>query len=308
MKTLKYHVIGSTDDNYAKYLGVAFYSILKNTSQKEAIKFYCIDGGISKENIDFINNAVKKLASAPVEFIKVDQSKYADLKTIKHITTAAYYRISIPELIDPEVDTMLYVDCDMLVMDDITKLWAINLENLYLAAVENASSRTHLKTGLEQQDYFNSGLLLMNLKEWRKNNLSKKIIEFKKDHPEKTSTNDQCAINYVVDGKWFKLPLKWNHQTGMYRNTSMKNRFSKKELNEALINPSIIHYIGIDKPWKKYCYHPWQKQYVEIAKELGLNIETATRLELAVKSLVSFSMFKKYIRSRYRVISLTRRL
>lgn len=300
-------MIGSTDNNYAKYLAVVFYSILKNTSKKESIRFHCIDGGISKENIQFIDKAVSKFTTKRVQYIKIDQSKYEHLKTIKHITTAAYYRISIPELVGLDIETMLYVDCDVLVRDDIRKLWKEELGEDYLAGVENSSSRTHLKTGLKQEDYFNSGLLFMNLKKWREDNLSKKIINFKENNPDKISTNDQCAINCVVNKRWKRLPLKWNHQTGMYRNKSIKKRYSDDELKEALNNPSVIHFIGIDKPWNKYCYHPWQKEYIETSKELGLAIETATELEFFIKSLLSFSSIKKYIRSRYRLFQLANR-
>ena len=185
--------------------------------------------------------------------------------------------------------------------------WKEELGEDYLAGVENSSSRTHLKTGLKQEDYFNSGLLFMNLKKWREDNLSKKIINFKENNPDKISTNDQCAINCVVNKRWKRLPLKWNHQTGMYRNKSIKKRYSDDELKEALNNPSVIHFIGIDKPWNKYCYHPWQKEYIETSKELGLAIETATELEFFIKSLLSFSSIKKYIRSRYRLFQLANR-
>lgn len=303
MSNKYYTVIGSTDDNYAKYLGVVFNSILRKSSKKEWIKFYCIDGGISDINKNFIIEAVKK-EGGNVEFIDVDTNEYDDIDTIKHITKAAFYRISIPKILSKDLDKVLYVDCDVIICDDVTKLWDMNIEEYDVAAVENTSSRTHLKTGLAQSDYFNSGVLLMNLKRWRQEDLSRKITSFKKNNPDKISTNDQCAINCVINNNWYRLPLKWNHQTGLYRNNDIRERYSFDEINQALKAPSIVHFIGIDKPWNKYCYHPWQQYYIKEAKKAGLSIEKASFLQLFFSSLKTFSSFKKFIRTRIQYLQL----
>src|SRR5690554_6591180 len=126
MREKYYTVIGSTDDNYAKYLGVVLNSILRKSNKKELIRFYCIDGGISSVNKSFIVDAVNK-EGGNIEFIDIDASEYDDIETIKHITKAAFYRISIPEILDENIDKVLYIDCDVIVCDDVTKLCDIDI-------------------------------------------------------------------------------------------------------------------------------------------------------------------------------------
>src|SRR5690554_3216960 len=116
-----YAVVGSTDNNYAKFLAVVFASVLRSTKSKDLIDLYCIDGGISDENLSFIVKAVEN-EGGKVEFLQLDTNEYDNIKTIKHITKAAFYRLRIPSLLH-NYDKVLYLDCDVIVRDDVTKLW-----------------------------------------------------------------------------------------------------------------------------------------------------------------------------------------
>lgn len=303
MKSERYSVVSSTDDNYAKYLAIVFASVLRNTAKKDLVDLYCIDGGISKSSRDFIIETVET-EGGKVSFLELDSNDYDDIETIKHITKAAFYRLRIPYMLSDRVDKALYLDCDLIVRDDVTKLWELDIESYDVAAVENLSRNTYKRTGLRQSDYFNSGVLFMNLTRWRENHLPEKITKFKKNNPDKVSTNDQCAINCIVNNNWYRLPLKWNHQTGINRKKDIKTRYSNKEIAEAILNPSIVHFIGADKPWKKYCYHPWKKLYIKESNKSGLTIDTANNLELFFRSLRSFSLIRKYIRTRLQCVGI----
>ncbi len=87
---------------------------------------YCIDGGISDENLSFIVKAVEN-EGGKVEFLQLDTNEYDNIKTIKHITKAAFYRLRIPSLLH-NYDKVLYLDCDVIVRDDVTKLWEYDIE------------------------------------------------------------------------------------------------------------------------------------------------------------------------------------
>lgn len=304
LEAQRYAVVCCSDDNYAKYVSVVFNSVLLHTTKKSQIDFYCIDDGISETNKNIIINSLYKNGSNNIKFIKIDTDEFNNIETIKHITRAAFFRLRIPYILDESITKALYLDCDLIVKSDITSLWDVNLLDQPVAAVENISRRTHLKTGLKQSEYFNSGVLLMNLPIWRDNKLPENIFEFKKNNPDKISTNDQCAINCIVNNNWVRLPLKWNHQTGIYRNKDIRTRYASNEIEEAMYNPSIIHFIGSDKPWNKNCYHPWKEEYVAFASKIGVDLKTISNYKLFIHSLTSFSLFKKFIRTRLQILKI----
>lgn len=262
----KIPVVASSDDNYAYPMGAMFASLLANTSQPERFHLFVIDGGISAQKQQQLKDDITRRGSQ-LTVIDLDSDLYADFPTHAHISKPAYYRISIPELFAEEVQRAIYLDCDLIIKDDLQKLWAMDLAGYALGAVENISKRTYVASQLPQEDYFNSGVLLLDLKKWREQNISERIRRFKREHPELICTNDQCAFNGVFRGDWQRLPLRWNQQSGIYRPTPQLERYRHTgEYQEALWEPAIIHYVGWSKPWLTPCYHPLEGEYRRYSK------------------------------------------
>ncbi|WP_115717010.1 glycosyltransferase family 8 protein [Gallaecimonas mangrovi] len=254
-------VVASSDDNYAYPLGVMFISLLENTSRPERFHLFIIDGGIAEKKKQQMVDDVASRGSQ-LTFLDLDSEMYADFPTHAHISKPTYYRISIPELFDDSIKKAIYLDCDLIIKGDLQELWDIDLGEYAVGAVENISQHTYRVSKLNQDDYFNSGVLLIDLEKWRINKLSEKVREFKLNNPELICTNDQCAFNGVFRGHWLRLPLKWNHQSGLYRESNQINRFkSSGQYQDAIWHPAIIHYVGWSKPWLSPCYHPLAAEY-----------------------------------------------
>lgn len=253
-------IVVSTDENYARHLGVMAVSLLENTIQPNRCHFFIIDGGIHPSTHTTIKSEIEKRNGA-VTFLKVDQTIYSSLPLRRGMTAAAYYRISIPELFDESVPKVIYLDCDLIVKGDISQLWDASLEGRHIGAVENISNSTYLASGLPQKKYFNSGVMVIDLKLWRQDKIGDKVREFKINYPEKTVTNDQCALNGVLYNSWTRLPLFWNQQSGLYRKSAQQDNFTPEELEAAIWEPRIIHYIGWSKPWIYLCFHPLAGEY-----------------------------------------------
>lgn len=130
----KMHIVSSTDDNYAQHLGMTLSSLLENTSSPEDIVISIIDGGISREKKQLLKETAA-IHGAPLDFLTVNVEIYKGAIASRHISKAAYYRISIPEMMDPAIERTLYVDCDMLILDDVKKLFDIEMEGNIIAAV-----------------------------------------------------------------------------------------------------------------------------------------------------------------------------
>jgi lipopolysaccharide biosynthesis glycosyltransferase len=296
-------VVASSDDNYAIPMHVMFVSLLENAARPDRFEIFVIDGGISEKKKNNLENDISA-RGGNVAFLQVDDGIYADFPTQKHISAPAYYRISIPELFNETVKRAIYLDCDLIIKADLEELWSQDLGPYAIAAVENIAGSTYLKSGLAQSDYFNSGVIIIDLVKWREQNIPEKVRTFKMEHPELISTNDQCAFNGVFRGEWARLPLHWNMQSGLYRNRRQVERLKQNGAYEkAVWTPSIIHYIGWSKPWVIPCFHPLEgeyRRYLEMSvyrheplEEVGTPVEY-TAIKVFRKNVQKKRWQKKY--------------
>jgi lipopolysaccharide biosynthesis glycosyltransferase len=290
-------VVASSDDNYAYPLGIMFISLLENTKNPERFHLFIIDGGISDKKKNSLQKEVVK-RSSQLTFLTINDEVYANFPTRAHISAPAYYRISIPELFHESVTRAIYLDCDLIIKNDLQKLWDIDLEGHAIAAAENISSSTYKASGLKQPDYFNSGVMIIDLDKWRENNIPNKVRNFKTEHPELICTNDQCALNGVFKGRWKRLPLNWNFQSGLYRSSSQTKRIIiNDDSTNPIWSPFIIHYIGWSKPWLTPCYHPLSSEYDRYRIMSSFTEEATTPTDAKKKKFFSLAkkQFRKYI-------------
>lgn len=230
----------STDDNYAKYAGVVIASILYN-NKGEDINFYILDGGISEENKQKINN-LKSINDCNIEFIKIDNELFMDykkIKTHKYINIATFYRLKLGSLL-PDIDKVLYLDCDVVVNSNIRELYDTDIQNYYAAGVKDIACQTHNKKPELAYDsiYVNAGMLLFNLDKIRKDDVETLYLEYTQNNFDKIFIGDQQIINVVLQGHIKQVPDEWNLQSSNFINRSIYQR-----------EPKLIHYIGRQKPW-----------------------------------------------------------
>lgn len=289
-------IVASSDENYAAPLAVMFVSLLTNCTAPQRVRLFCIDGGIAEATKAAMQQEVQRAGGEPIDFMQLDASRYAELPTVKHVTASAYYRISIPELFDDSVSRVLYLDCDMIVKGDVAELWNMDIAGCHLGAVENLSGHTHRKLGIPKEEYFNSGMLLINLDLWRRDRIPDAVFRFKVENPDRMALNDQCALNGVLHRKWKRLPLRWNHQKGLYHGQKKLRGYDPSEIREALLNPGIIHYVTDDKPWNRLRFHPLAGEYDRYADQMALGRRPHTTLADHLAACRSVSGIKKLLR------------
>lgn len=248
------HIVAVSNDSYAKHTAVMFRSIIANKQSKNILHLYVI-GNMSEENKKKLINSIAS-ADVYVTFFSVDESLFHDLKLFSYFKKEAYYRLLIPDLLGDHIEKALYLDSDIIVKHDITELWNVDINDFYLAAVQDvgycaSKKRRRILSIPLKCGYFNSGVMLLNLNKWRKNNTAKKVIEFARKNPEKLRSIDQDALNASLYDKWLKVHPKWNYITG---------RIRKKKIQK---DPAIIHFTGKTKPWSKNSSkrHPLSNEY-----------------------------------------------
>ncbi len=272
----------SCDDNYAKYAGIVIASIILNAKEDDEFSFYILDGGISdraKVRID----RLKQIRDFELKYVQIDPSwfdVYKNILTHKYISIATYYRLKLSKLL-PNVDRVIYLDCDVIVRKSLGELFNTDLEDNYMAGV--IDSRVKYKPKWKDTKYVNAGVLLMDLNKIKQDGIEDKFVEFTKENIENIKAGDQDIINFTLDGKIKIVDDRWNVQVSSFLSRSS---FTK--------DPYIIHYIARQKPWLFGSYNHFKNEYFKVLEHTPWAISQDEKIKWGIwNNICSFFHFIK---------------
>lgn len=243
----------SSDNNYAQHLAVTIASILKNSNKDDKFSFLVLDGNISEENKSKIES-LKSIHDFEIEFVKVDNKLFAHcpIQDWTHLSIVTYYRLVLPD-IKPYWDKIIYLDCDIIVNTSLRELFETDIKDNYFASVIDISSEKHARR-LNLDTYYNTGVMLINAKHWREDNITNKMFKWIDSNQEKIVLHDQDILNASLCDNIFPLDTKWN---ALYQIRLLDRLKLEWE------NASIIHYADKKKPWVWYNGDEISKKYFE---------------------------------------------
>ncbi|ANZ57877.1 general stress protein A [Fructilactobacillus lindneri] len=268
-------IASTTDNNMAIPLAVEYASILEN-NQKSQFDFYIVKEKLSQQSINLLQ-AIQDIYPNchQIRFLEPLADRYQNANTNSPDSDIinAYYRIEIP--LEVNVPRILYLDADMICCGNIDKLWQTDLHGHAFGAAEDSGYVNRLKEmGISKEPgrYFNSGLLLIDVKKWNQEQISQRSRKIANDEPKLLKYQDQDALNAVVDGDWERLDPKYNLQTHLVRRENGFNPIVDRRASEAeaIKHPIIIHYNCFDKPWisRNNHLHPLRKYYFAAKNQL----------------------------------------
>lgn len=234
----------ATDDNYVPFLAVAVASLLDNANKDNFYRIFVLTTALKQENIDKIMKL--QTSNSSIEFISLSKEldKIKDMFHLRdYYSKETYYRIFIPNLF-PQYKKVLYLDCDITVLGDISELYNTHIHGFYVgAAVEEVmqsydvfGNYVEKSLGIDRQDYFNAGILLINCRRWRKALFAEKFVDLLGRYKFRV-VQDEDYLNVLCRGRVRKVSLGWNK-------TSYKNDdFDDKDLK-------LIHWKINWRPWK----------------------------------------------------------
>jgi lipopolysaccharide biosynthesis glycosyltransferase len=244
-------VVFAVNNKYIDLLSVALLTLFKTNSTNLVINIIYSD--LSAKNISYLKGICKSY-DTEINFFQVDALDFHGLPERGHLRVEAYYRMAIPDLI--KADKVLYLDCDIMVMSDLESLYALDLTNLPLAAVQDPVFQPIKDLDMDiNSTYFNSGIMFINLDYWRKNNIAERALRYLRTNPQKITYADQCALNAVVNGNYFSLSKEFNFQSGHIKNSEDLSPFLKNHLK-------IVHFTGSLKPTHYLCTHPLKRDFL----------------------------------------------
>ena len=251
------NIVLASDNNYAQHVAVVAASVLCNTEEK--IRIHLLSDGVSKDRLELIDNTIRNLGSTLNVYELSEYKCFDNLFTSGHISKAAYFRLDIANILPKDVKKVIYIDVDLLVLQDIGNLYKSDMQSKPLAAVpdygimssKRLMQQKHDVIGLSKNSmYFNSGVVIMDLEQWRKNDYAKQVIELASAG--NLSHHDQDALNKVFLGNWQALPLKWNVIPPVFNlfTKILLNKNLRKNAITARKEKAIMHFAGRYKPWE----------------------------------------------------------
>ena len=258
----------SCDSNYAQHLSVMLVSLFENNPGRHFRVFLLTTAD---------SGALQKLAQScagydcSLETVRVAPGLIDGVPISGYITPAAYDRLLLGDVLPADVSRVLYLDSDIVIAGSIAELWNLDLGGNVVGAVASEEHRAGApgRLGLaDGEHYFNSGVLLIDLERWRRDRVGHAALAFARDEPHRITWHDQCALNFVLRGRWLALDRKWNLQPpaiGPF--TAYLYPVPSEEGLERLRGAVVIHFTTVAKPWNFLCGHPARHRYWQYLKK-----------------------------------------
>lgn len=236
----------SIDNSYAPLLGTALFSMLQNASETYQYKVFVLYKELSAQNKEKL--LALQTENGKIYFVEMEdrlgliKDRMFNRLRADYFTLTIYFRLFIPVMF-PQYDKGIYLDSDIVVTGDISELYQTELgENLLGAAVDPAivnipqlARHAELCVGVDRNQYFNSGVLLMNLKKLREMRFDERFLELLNKYHFDTIAPDQDYLNAMCSGRITYLSPVWDAMPS--------------EAAMPLEAPNLIHYNLFAKPW-----------------------------------------------------------
>lgn len=241
MKTLV-PIFFATNNNYAPFLSIALISMLENASKDYFYKIHILSASLDNDNKNLLKKCITSNSSIEFISLKDKLTRFQNMfHTRDYYSKETYYRFFISNLF-PEYDKVIYLDADMVILDDVSKLFNLNMQNYLVAAVHEDvmdipefGEYSEKTLGVPREDYFNAGMLVINTDNFRKQRIEEKFIHLLNKFTF-TVAQDQDYLNILCQNQVYKLDKGWN------KSSRIEDKFDNSKLK-------IIHYKLNLKPW-----------------------------------------------------------
>lgn len=252
----EYNICLCADNNVVEYMSALIVSILRNSSQDEEFIFHIITSCISEENKNYLNE-LKNIKNFQLKYYNpIHREKFErwySEKTPQKWPVEVFFKLDIPFILK-DLDKVLYLDCDMIAVNNFKELFDINMDNYTAAAAKDKLiSNSHLKKIKinKSNGYFNSGLLLINIKNFNTlfpNDTFLEKIDKYLNNIKIVEYPEQDIINIIFNNKIKPIDSKYNCVSAIVK--------KDKEVQDTI----IAHYTLL-KPLYKNAYPQKNKLY-----------------------------------------------
>ena len=252
------------DANYAPHAAAVIASVARHAKDAQ-FRFLLLHEGVARS----VQLQIEALApQSAFVWIEVGEEDVPAFEARRHLTRSTLYRLGLERLAPADCERILYLDADITVLGDIRGLWRCDLQGCAIGAVADSLLNHkypgvpfHQRWKLPEGQYFNAGVLLIDLAKVRAENAFSRAMRFVAEHDHDLPFNDQDALNWTFWNAWRPLSPVWNVQRPQAAFWEARELPAEMQLQGQA--PLIVHYTGPEKPWLSTGYHPWSWAYWE---------------------------------------------
>jgi lipopolysaccharide biosynthesis glycosyltransferase len=284
------------DSHYVVPTVVAITSLICNKNPDTYYDVYIIAADLSEMEIGKFHEF--REPRADIQIIKVSLKKFKDIPKFIHITSTSCFEFDLPDLI-PHEDKVLYLDGDVIIRKDLSDLFETNINDYYAGVVKDIGM---VNNSLHIQDYFNSGVMLLNLKLMRNNDTSTVLFNNRRSSDNLTFMDQDC-FNIVFEKKVKLLPLIYNccynifmHYRGGFTLDYINKYFGTNysSVDHIIKGSFIIHLASHEKPWIYFdsdFVHEWDEYF----KKSPVKLYKLKRKSVKLRRFIASHNFTKLL-------------
>lgn len=281
------NILYITSKEFFKYTVISLLSLLENNKKSKNIVIYLYCQDVSKKGKNILKQ-ISEFYNCKIisEFDPINVNKLNDLiieNQLPDFNGCNYtYAKILPNILLPDLNKLIVIDVDTLILEDLQNLYNTNIDECYVAAVPellaNYVSSEDPYIIKRKAFYYNTGVLLFNIKKMNSGQYCEKIIEAYKNYRNKLKLADQSLLNLALDNTDVKpIDFRYNYNNNCNISKILRKRLHKdyKKINLLTINNfnthykniAILHFVGNLKPWGEFNFTPYRKLYKQYAKK-----------------------------------------
>lgn len=291
------NIVSCFSRTYLQHFLVMAKSVEMNTPNT-SIAFHVLYKNLEEADLMAIKKEFELHSYFHFHFYPIDFSQLNKLQlNLEYLSHETFSRLILSEVLPSDMNRMIYIDSDVVVRKNLNDLYYSDLEQYLFAAVPdmNPYFSDIFKTRTRNMNYFNAGVLLIDLNKWREVNFSSELMDFALSNAKELEYADQDVLNIVADDKWKQLDLEWNVNSNFFNFTDFQSlEVNKEQMRMAKSNPAIVHYTGASKPWFLFDEHPYKMEYIKYLKMLKFPTQYYKESKfLEHKNIILFGTSKK---------------
>ena len=271
------------DSAYLQHAATTIHSTLSaNDGLFSGVHFVCV--GVSTESFAPIQSFLRSTHGTESQLLALPQVAIAEMDPGSNYPNVVFLPLFISEIVPESLNWVLVLASDTLVLrrldaiEEVIRTTDPFSSNTVIWAVREGDGAHLRRYGFDSDHYFNSGVYLVNLAAWRKQNIYTRLLEIEKKTRKGRRWADQDVLNLAMEGRWEPLPKSYNCGT-----------------RDTCDVVHIAHFKGKSKPWMYGCKHPNSADYRFLRREIPLSRPSRSGLwAFLYRKLVSWKLRKKW--------------
>lgn len=267
----KIHVAMGSDDGYAPHAAALIHSLAAVHARNQVHVHYYCDRSLGADVRKILAGYCAQLAVG-LDFIEVDPASFQGLHANERLPLLCWYRTHLADYL-PDVDRVLYLDTDIIVREAVDEIFAMDMGDQWVAVVnDHLAGIAHPEVapgiGVDYDKYFNSGVMLLNLKAIREAGGGARILQIARDNLARLHFPDQDALNLALGPRSILLDPRWNYPplTPSYfeyfqGNPLIASLPACQRISSPDFKPALLHFLAQPKPWHAFKAYPYVWDY-----------------------------------------------